>query len=122
MEGHRPGQDRISHACFWGLFADWRGVLADPLKVHRRRVLCDQCGDTRPEKLSRLGRCQGLTDRLAEAVNQLLVSSNILAVARFFQLGWHTVRSLDKALLRQPVHAQDCSLAHYLVMDEFAPH
>lgn len=79
------------------------------LVVPRRRVWCDQCGGPRLERLSWLGRYQRVTDRLAEAVNQLLASSNILAVARFFQLGWHTVKSLDKALLRRTVQEPDWS-------------
>lgn len=92
------------------------------LVVPRRRVWCEQCGGPRLEKLSWLGRYQRVTDRLAEAVSQLLVSSNILAVARFFQLGWHTVKSLDKARLRQTVQPPDWSQIHYLAMDEFALH
>jgi len=92
------------------------------LVVPRRRVWCDQCGGPRLERLSWLGRYQRVTDRLAEAVNQLLASSNILAVARFFQLGWHTVKSLDKALLRRTVQEPDWSQVHYLAMDEFALH
>ncbi len=97
-------------------------ALRVALVVPRRRVWCDQCGGPRLEKLSWLGRYQRVTDRLAEAVNQLLGSSTILAVARFFQLGWHTVKSLDKALLRQTVQAPDWSQVHYLAMDEFALH
>ena len=62
------------------------------LVVPRRRVWCARCGGPRLEKLSWLGRYQRVTDRLAEAVSQLLESSNIVAVARFFQLGWHTVK------------------------------
>ncbi|MCD9045769.1 ISL3 family transposase, partial [Luteimonas sp. MHLX1A] len=92
------------------------------LVVPRRRVWCDQCGGPRLEKLSWLGRYQRVTDRLAEAVSQLLVSSNILAVARFFQLGWHTVKALDKARLRQTIQEPDWSRIHYLAMDEFALH
>lgn len=92
------------------------------LVVPRRRVWCEQCGGPRLEKLSWLGRYQRVTDRLAEAVSQLLVSSNILAVARFFQLGWHTVKALDKTRLRQTVQAPDWSQIHYLAMDEFALH
>lgn len=65
--------------------------------VPRRRVWCEQCGGLRLDKLSWLGRYQPVTDRLAQAVSQLLASSKILAVARFFQLGWHTVKALDKA-------------------------
>ncbi|WP_041717035.1 ISL3 family transposase [Alloalcanivorax dieselolei] len=97
-------------------------ALRVALVVPRRRVWCDHCGGPRLEKLSWLGRYQRVTNRLAEAVSQLLLSSNILAVARFFQLGWHTVKSLDKALLREAVQEPDWSQIHYLAMDEFALH
>jgi transposase len=92
------------------------------LHVPRRRVWCDQCGGPRLEKLSWLGRYQRVTDRLAEAVSQLLRSSNILAVASFFQLGWHTVKAIDKAFLRESVSVPDWSQIRYLAMDEFALH
>ena len=97
-------------------------ALQVTLVVPRRRVWCEQCGGPRLEKLSWLGRYQRVTNRLAEAVNQLLASSNILATARFFGLGWHTVKALDKAWLRQSVAAPDWSRIHYLAMDEFALH
>lgn len=97
-------------------------ALRVTLVVPRRRVWCDQCGSPRLEKLSWLSRYQRVTDRLAEAVSQLLESSNILAVARFFQLGWHTVKALDKALLRRVAREPDWSQIHYLAMDEFALH
>lgn len=92
------------------------------LVVPRRRVWCEQCGGPRLEKLSWLGRYQRVTDRLAEAVSQLLESSNILAVARFFQLGWHTVKTLDKSRLQRTLREPDWSGIHYLAMDEFALH
>ena len=92
------------------------------LVVPRRRVWCEQCGGPRLEKLSWLGRYQRVTNRLAEAVSQLLVSSNIQAVSGFFQLNWHTVKALDKALLRQSVAEPDWSQIEYLAMDEFALH
>ncbi|KCV20345.1 transposase family ISL3 helix-turn-helix domain protein, partial [Bordetella holmesii CDC-H643-BH] len=59
-------------------------ALRVTLVVPRRRVWCEQCGGPYLERLSWLGRYQRVTDRLAEAVSQLLESSNILAVARFF--------------------------------------
>lgn len=60
-----------------------------------------------------------MTNRPAEAVSQLLLSSNILAVARFFQLIRHTVKALDKAALQNSVREPDWSLIRYLAMDEF---
>jgi transposase len=92
------------------------------LVVPRRRVWCEHCGGPRLEQLSWLGRYQRATNRLAEAVSQLLLSSNILAVARFFQLGWHTVKALDKAALQDSVREPDWSQIRYLAMDEFALH
>jgi len=92
------------------------------LLVPRRRVWCERCGGPRLEKLSWLGRYQRVTNRLAGAVSQLLLSSNILGVARFFQLGWHTVNALDKAALQDSVREPDWSQIRYLAMDEFALH
>ncbi|MDF3941430.1 helix-turn-helix domain-containing protein, partial [Achromobacter denitrificans] len=73
------------------------------LHVPRRRLWCEQCGGPRLERLAWLGRYQRVTDRLAQACSQLLQSSNVQAVARFFDLGWHTVKTLDKARLRASV-------------------
>lgn len=92
------------------------------LHVPRRRVWCEQCGGPRLEKLGWLGRYQRVTDRLAEAVSQLLRSSNILSVASFFGLGWHTVKSIDKLALQAAVKPPDWSTIRYLAMDEFALH
>lgn len=92
------------------------------LFVPRRRVWCEQCEGPRLEKLSWLGRYQRVTNRLAEAVSQLLRSSNVLAVAQFYRLSWHTVKALDKALLQAAVQAPDWSQIQYLAMDEFALH
>lgn len=92
------------------------------LHVPRRRLWCEQCGGPRLERLAWLGRYQRVTDRLAQACSQLLQSSNVQAVARFFELGWHTVKTLDKARLRASVREPDWSRIEYLAMDEFALH
>lgn len=92
------------------------------LHVPRRRVWCDRCGGPRLEKLSWLGRYQRVTDRLAQACSQLLRSSNVQAVAAFFDLGWHTVKSIDKANLRASLPEPNWSQIRYLAMDEFALH
>jgi len=92
------------------------------LHVPRRRLWCEQCGGPRLERLAWLGRYQRVTDRLAQACSQLLQSSNVQAVARFFDLGWHTVKTLDKARLRESVCEPDWSRIEYLAMDEFALH
>lgn len=92
------------------------------LHVPRRRLWCEHCGGPRLEKLDWLGRYQRVTDRLARACHQLLQSSNVKAVSAFFDLGWHTVKSLDKALLRATVAQPDWQRVQYLAMDEFALH
>lgn len=92
------------------------------LHVPRRRLWCEQCGGPRLERLSWLGRYQRVTDRLAQACSQLLQSSNVQAVARFFDLGWHTVKAVDKARLRASIQEPDWSRIEYLAMDEFALH
>jgi len=92
------------------------------LHVPRRRVWCPRCNGPRLEKLAWLGRYQRVTNRFAEAVEQLLQSATVQAVASFFDLGWHTVKSIDKRRLRARVTEPDWSTIRYLAMDEFALH
>ncbi|WKL15544.1 ISL3 family transposase [Comamonas testosteroni] len=92
------------------------------LHVPRRRLWCDSCGGPHLEKLSWLVRYQRVTDRLAQACSQLLRSSSIKAVAAFFDLGWHTVKSIDKALLLANTAQPQWDQIEYLAMDEFALH
>lgn len=97
---------------------DYRVVLHVP----RRRLWCEQCGGPRLERLAWLGRYQRVTERLARACGQLLQAATVQAVAVFYGLGWHTVKSIDKARLRESVQAPDWSGIRYLAMDEFALH
>ncbi len=92
------------------------------LHVPRRRVWCSNCNGPHLEKLDWLGRYQRVTNRFAEAIEQLLRSSNIQAVATFFGLGWHTVKALDKMLLQAKLTEPDWTTIRYLAMDEFALH
>lgn len=92
------------------------------LHVPRRRVWCEHCAGPRLEKLSWLGRYQRVTDRLADACSQLLKASTVQAVAAFFDLGWHTVKLIDKARLRRSLAEPDWASVRYLAMDEFALH
>ncbi|WP_149135404.1 ISL3 family transposase [Cupriavidus campinensis] len=92
------------------------------LHVPRRRVWCDQCGGPRLERLEWLGRYQRVTARLAQACGHLLRSCTVQTVASFYDLGWHTVKSIDKARLREAVVEPDWSGIRYLAMDEFALH
>lgn len=97
---------------------DYRVVLHVP----RRRVWCEHCGGPRLEKLDWLGRYQRVTARLAEACGRLLRACSVKAVAAFYELGWHTVKAIDKARLQEAVIEPDWSNIRYLAMDEFALH
>ena len=97
---------------------DYRVVLHVP----RRRVWCGQCGGPRLERLDWLGKYQRVTARLARACGQLLSNCTVQAVAAFYDLGWHTVKSIDLARLREAVVEPDWSSIRYLAMDEFALH
>ncbi len=92
------------------------------LHVPRRRVWCPRCHGPRLEKLDWLGRYQRVTNRFAEAVEQLLRSASVQAVAAFFELGWHTVKAIDKNGLAARLVEPDWASIRYLAMDEFALH
>jgi len=92
------------------------------LHVPRRRVWCERCGGPRLEKLAWLGRYQRVTERFAKACEKLLQAASVQAVAAFYDLGWHTVKSIDKMRLRARVSEPDWSTIRYLAMDEFALH
>lgn len=92
------------------------------LHVPRRRVWCPKCQGPRLEKLEWLGRYQRVTNRFADACEQLLKSANVQAVAAFYGLGWHTVKAIDKARLLASLHEPDWMNIRYLAMDEFALH
>ncbi|KOS95843.1 helix-turn-helix domain of transposase ISL3 family protein [Burkholderia mallei] len=63
-----------------------------------------------------------MTQRFAKACEKLLQAASVQAVAAFYELGWHTVKSIDKMRLRARVAEPDWSTIRYLAMDEFALH
>ncbi|SPA03456.1 protein of unknown function (plasmid) [Cupriavidus taiwanensis] len=65
-----------------------------------------------------LGRDQRVTARLAQVRGHLLRSCTVQAVGAFYDLGWHTVKSIDKARLREPVVEPDWPTIPYPTMDE----
>ena len=97
---------------------EYRVVLVVP----RRRVWCEHCGGPQLERLNWLGRYQRLTNRLADACSQLLRSASIQAVAAFYGLGWHTVKTVDRHRLAAALPEPDWASIRYLAMDEFALH
>ncbi|VVD69272.1 transposase [Pandoraea horticolens] len=76
----------------------------------------------RLERVEWLGRYQRVTERFAKACEKLLQAASVQAVAAFYDLGWHTVKSIDKMRLRARVAEPDGSTIRYLAMDEFALH
>lgn len=88
----------------------------------RRRLGCEHCGGPRLEKLDWLGRYQRVTARFAKACEILLKSTNVQAVAAFYDLHWHTVKAIDKAGLQASIAEPNWARVRYLAMDEFALH
>jgi len=89
------------------------------LVVHRRRVACRGCGP-KLEWLSWLGRYSRVTQRLAESVARMCAVLPVKHVADFYELGWHVVKAIDKAALREKLEPVDLSDVEPIVMDEFA--
>ena len=87
--------------------------------VPRFRVNCPACGP-RIERLSWLERYARVTRRLAESVARLCRSTPIKAVAAYYDLGWDTVKAIDKAYLERTLGEADLSDLRLLAMDEFA--
>lgn len=92
------------------------------LHVPRRRVWCDHCNGPRLERLDWLGRYQRVTERFAKACEVLLRSASVKAVAAFYDLGWHTVKAIDKMRLQARLQEPNWQAIRYLAMDEFALH
>lgn len=89
------------------------------LLVWRRRVKCPRCGP-KLEHLSWLGRYARVTKRLAESVGRLCHVASIKHVAKFFDLSWWTVKSIDKRYLAEKLGPVDLSGVDVIAMDEFA--
>jgi len=89
------------------------------VSVPRRRVACPDCGP-KLERLSWLDRHARVTRRLAASVVRLCAVLPVRQVARWFDLHWETVKTLDKAALSQRLEPVDLSDVEVLAMDEFA--
>lgn len=88
------------------------------LRLRRRRLACPQCGP-KLERLSWLARYARVTTRLADAVTQMCAVMTVKQVAEFYQLGWDTVRDLDKRFLHLSFGPDDLQGVTQLVVDEF---
>ncbi|ABB30566.1 transposase of ISGme5, ISL3 family [Geobacter metallireducens GS-15] len=91
------------------------------LIVHRRRLLCPQCGPTL-ERLSWLAKYARVTRRLAESVARLCGVVSVKHVAQYLGLSWDQVKEIDKRSLTERVGTVDLSNIEVLGMDEFALH
>lgn len=88
------------------------------LTLRRRRLACSRCGP-KLERLSWLARYARVTQRLADRVAQMCTVMTVKQVAEFYQLGWDTVRDLDKRVLQRDLGKVDLHGVTQLVVDEF---
>ncbi len=91
------------------------------LIVHRRRLLCPQCGPVL-ERLSWLAKYSRVTCRLAQSVARLCCVLAVKHAAEYFALSWDQVKEIDKRSLKERVGTVDLSNIEALGMDEFALH
>ena len=89
------------------------------LVVHRVRVACSECGP-KVEELDWLSPYSRVTKRLAESVARLCKVLSVKHVAEYFELGWDTVKAIDKAYLEETLGPVELSGVEQIVMDEFA--
>jgi len=87
--------------------------------LERRRLKCPKCGPTL-ERLEWLERYARVTKRLAEAVARLCQVLPIKQVAKFYGLGWGTVKEIHKSWLHNTLGPVDLSGVRVIGMDEFA--
>jgi transposase len=89
------------------------------LVVHRRRLLCPQCGPVL-EKLSWLPKHARVTTRLADSVARLCQVLSVRHVACHFGLSWGQTKDIDKRFLQKDFDTVDLSGVEVIGMDEFA--
>ena len=91
------------------------------LVLPRARVLCPQCGPT-VEAVPWLDRYARMTTRLAEAIARLAEVLPIKHVARWFGVGWDTVKQIDHRALERRLGPVDLAGLRVVAIDEFALH
>lgn len=106
--------------------SEWRRVRDLPvfeadtyLVVRRRRVECDVCGP-KLERLEWLDRHSRVTVRLAESVARLCRVLPVKQAAEWYDLGWASVKAIDKMYLKRDLGEPDLAGLTQLLMDEFA--
>lgn len=91
------------------------------LVLPRARVLCPRCGPT-VEAVPWLDRYARMTTRLAEAIARLAQVLPITQVARWFGVGWDTVKQIDQRALAARLGPVDLRGVRVVALDEFALH
>lgn len=89
------------------------------LIVPRARVECPRCGPT-VEAVAWLDRYQRMTTRLADAIARLAQVLPIKHVARWYGVGWDTVKQIDRRALAARLEPLDLTGVSLLAIDEFA--
>jgi len=90
------------------------------LLFEKARVDCSNCG-VKIEKLSWLESWAKLTKRFEEEVAlECRIIQSIKAIARRFNLGWDTVKDIDKKYLERELNPPDFTDVKCLAIDEIA--
>jgi len=84
-------------------------------------VACPDCGP-KLEDLPWLAPYSRMTRRMADNVARLCKVLPIKHVAEYMNLGWDTVKAIDKAYLEETLGPIDLTGVEQIVMDEFAIH
>ena len=91
------------------------------LLVPRVRLQCPRCGPT-IEAIPWLDRYQRMTKRLADKIAGLAQVLPIKEVARWFGVGWDTVKAIDKRALIARLGRVELDGVRQIAIDEFALH
>lgn len=90
------------------------------LRLAYRKVFCPACEGVVVEELELVEPWQRVTRRLARCVHELCKVMTVADVARHFELGWKTVKAIDKRFLEEQYGETDCSGLRILAVDEIA--
>jgi transposase len=89
------------------------------IEFPRARVECPRCGPT-VEAVPWLDRYQRMTTRLADAIARLAQVLPVQHVARWFGVGWATVKQIDQRALAVRLGPVDLRDVRCIAIDEFA--
>jgi transposase len=90
------------------------------LRLAYRKVFCPACEGVVVEELELVEPWQRVTRRLARCIHELCKVMTVADVARHFELGWKTVKAIDKGFLEEQYGETDYSGLRILAVDEIA--